>query len=316
MKISVIIPVYNTEKFISRAIDSVLAQDYKDYEIICIDDGSKDKSAQIIKEKANTYSCIKYYYQENQGPGIARKKGYLKAKGELIYFMDSDDYLIDNSAFSKIIDVYNKYNPDVVLFDINRIIKKQESLSRPYNGNDLNIGYNDISTIDNLYVTANLYSKILKKSILNESMFINSNTFEDFYTSYLYLDKCKNYYYLNEKLYCLYHGQDNETHLSVVENIEKKKKRFNIINLTYLKVNNKVLKKCIANYCAQVIIGEITLRTKYFFNLKERKDNKKIKEELRKIIKILNESEFEYEPNGKFKGVKKIVFKLFILTHK
>lgn len=316
MKISVIIPVYNTEKFISRALDSVLFQDYKNFEIICIDDGSKDKSAQIIKEKAITYPCIEYYYQENQGPGIARKNGFSKATGDLVYFLDSDDYLVDNHTFNEIIDIFNKYNPDVVLFNINRISNNEETISRPFNGNDLNVGYNDFNKIDNLYFTANLYSKILKKSILRESMFINSNTFEDFYTSYLYLDKCRNYYYINEEFYCLYHGQDNGNHLSATESIEKKKNRFSIIATTYSKINNKVIKECIANYCAQVIIGEITLRTKYFFNLKERKDNKRIKEELRKIIGIIKKSNVKYIPNGKFKLFKKFIFKLFLITHK
>lgn len=316
MKISVVIPVYNTEKFISRAIDSVLAQDYKDYEIICIDDGSKDKSAQIIKEKANTYSCIKYYYQENQGPGIARKNGYLKTMGDLIYFMDSDDYLIDNSAFSKIIDVYNKYNSDIIFFNINILSKNKELLVRPYCGNNLSEHFNEFDQIRKLYITANLLSKVFKRSLIEESMFIESNTFEDFYTSYLYLDKCSNYYYLNDVLYNVDHTEENINHISLVENIEKKKKRFSIIAITYSKINNKVIKECIANYCSQVIIGEITLRTKHFFDFKSRINNKKIKLELKDIIKILNESEFKYKPSGKFKLFKKILYKLFLITHK
>lgn len=316
MKFSIIIPVFNTEKFVSRALDSILTQDYENFEIICIDDGSTDNSSKIIKEKAEINPCIKYYYQKNQGPGIARKNGFLKANGDLIYFMDSDDYLIDKSAFSKVVDIYNKYNPDVILFDIELISEKDAVIVKPFCGNELSVGNNFIDKLNDSYITANLLSKVFKRSLLEENMFIKENTFEDFYTMYLYLDKCNNYFYLDELLYCVDHSGENTNHISVVENVDKKKRRYNIISLTYSKVNNSALKKCIANYCSQVVIGEITLRTKHFFDLNMRKDNIKIKEELKLIIKILDETEYKYKPNGKFKLIKNIIFKLFLITHK
>ena len=306
MKFSIIIPVYNTEKFISRALDSVLSQDYKDFEIICIDDGSIDESAKIIKEKASIYPCIRYYYQKNQGPGIARKNGFLKATGDLIFFIDSDDYLIDNFAFSKIIDVYNKYNTDIVFFNIKLVSSNHEFISKPY----------IVEMLEDLHINANLYSKILRRTLLNEKMFIDSNSFEDFYTSYLYLDKCKSYYYLDEVFYCVYHGEDNDNHLSLVQNYEKKKKRLNIVNKTYLSISNDVIKSCIANYCSQIIVEEINVRTKNLIKLKNIKEDIIIKKEIKGIVRIINETNFRFNPNGKFKGIKKIMFKLFLIMHK
>lgn len=87
-KVSVVIPTYNRAKYICEAIDSVLAQTYKDHEIIVIDDGSTDNT----KELLNKYETkIKYIYQENKGISAARNAGIKVAKGEYIAFLDSDD---------------------------------------------------------------------------------------------------------------------------------------------------------------------------------------------------------------------------------
>lgn len=90
--VSVIIPVYNAEKFIEETIQSVLNQTYEDIEIILVDDCSKDNSREIIKEYAKKYKNIIYYLQEkNFGAAVARNKGLDLAKGRYIAFLDSDD---------------------------------------------------------------------------------------------------------------------------------------------------------------------------------------------------------------------------------
>lgn len=87
-KISVIIPVFNGERFIKKTIQSVIDQDYKNIEIICIDDGSTDNTK---REITNNFPSVFYFYQSNKGPAAARNHGIKKATGEYIAFLDSDD---------------------------------------------------------------------------------------------------------------------------------------------------------------------------------------------------------------------------------
>ena len=95
-KISVIIPVYNTEKFLHRCIDSVLAQTYTDFELLLIDDGSKDSSGTICDEYAEKDSRVRVFHKENGGVSSARNLGLDNAQGEWVTFVDSDDYIEEN----------------------------------------------------------------------------------------------------------------------------------------------------------------------------------------------------------------------------
>ena len=98
-KISVIIPVYNVEKYLSECLDSVISQTLKDIEIICVNDGSTDNSLQILKEYASKDTRIKIIDKENEGQGYARKVGLDVANGEYILFCDSDYYYSELTAF-------------------------------------------------------------------------------------------------------------------------------------------------------------------------------------------------------------------------
>ena len=99
MNISVIVPVYNVEEYLSTCLDSLLDQGLseQEYEIILINDGSKDCSLDICNRYAKAHSNIQVYSQENQGVAMARNLGLSKAKGEWVMFVDSDDYLCKNS---------------------------------------------------------------------------------------------------------------------------------------------------------------------------------------------------------------------------
>ena len=96
LKYSVIIPVYNVENYLPRCLDSLLAQNYADLEILLIDNGSKDQSGQICEDYATKFSNITAYHIPNKGVGSARNFGLAKAKGEFICFVDADDYLEGN----------------------------------------------------------------------------------------------------------------------------------------------------------------------------------------------------------------------------
>ena len=103
-KISVIIPIYNRSDLIIECIESVQRQSLRELEIICIDDGSTDDSADIIK-KLSMYDCrIKLIRQENQGAGVARNIGILSAKGKYVSFLDSDDTYVEPDALNRMIE--------------------------------------------------------------------------------------------------------------------------------------------------------------------------------------------------------------------
>lgn len=93
-QISIIVPVYNTERYLSRCIDSILGQSFRDFELLLIDDGSKDGSGAICDEYAVKDARVKVFHQENQGVSVARNVGLENASGEWIYFPDSDDVIM------------------------------------------------------------------------------------------------------------------------------------------------------------------------------------------------------------------------------
>ena len=101
-KISVIVPVYNAAKSLPDTLDSIRAQTLKDIEIICIDDGSSDQSAAIIREKQAQDARVRYEYQPNQGAGAARNRGMEHAAGEFLAFMDADDHYPDTKALERL----------------------------------------------------------------------------------------------------------------------------------------------------------------------------------------------------------------------
>lgn len=96
IKVSVIIPVYNVEKYLRQCLDSVAAQTLKDIEVICVDDGSTDSSFEIVKEYAEKDSRFIAVKQENGGAGAARNNGLRRAKGKYLSFLDSDDFFDEN----------------------------------------------------------------------------------------------------------------------------------------------------------------------------------------------------------------------------
>ena len=98
VKVSIAIPVYNCEEYIEQCIRSVLNQTLKELEIICINDGSTDRTSQIIESLQREDVRIYQLYQENQGAGLARNRAIREARGKYIAFLDADDYYLDKNA--------------------------------------------------------------------------------------------------------------------------------------------------------------------------------------------------------------------------
>lgn len=114
MFVSIIIPMFNAEKTIARCINSILAQSYRNIEIVIVDDGSTDGSKKIVTDYQRKYKNILYYYQENMGVSGARNSGIVYAKGNLLSFVDSDDMLFPG-AIEKMVCSQKKYHSDLVI---------------------------------------------------------------------------------------------------------------------------------------------------------------------------------------------------------
>ena len=110
--ISIIIPVYNAEKTLNRCVDSVLNQTFHDWELLLIDDGSKDRSMYLCDEYALKDKRIKVFHKKNGGVSSARNMGLDYARGEWITFVDSDDYICEN-----IFDLVSSHNEDLLIFN-------------------------------------------------------------------------------------------------------------------------------------------------------------------------------------------------------
>lgn len=125
--ISVIVPAYNSEMFIGKCIESVLAQTYSNWELIVVDDGSRDNTFGILKKYAEVDSRIRVIHQENQGPGIARNTGIAEAKGNYVVFIDSDDY-IEKDYFQ----LLSKHDEDVVFINVRDVDEDGHVLKEEY----------------------------------------------------------------------------------------------------------------------------------------------------------------------------------------
>lgn len=116
VKVSIIVPIYNSEKYIDSCLKSLLNQTLKEIEIICVNDGSTDNSWNILSQYAETYGNIRIFNQENSGAAVTRNKGIDEAKGEYITFVDADDW-IENFTIEKVYNNALNNQSDIVLFN-------------------------------------------------------------------------------------------------------------------------------------------------------------------------------------------------------
>lgn len=127
-KVSVIVPVYNTEKYLPRCIDSILAQTFIDFELIIVNDGSEDNSGKICDNYALKDSRIIVIHKENEGVSIARNIGVKSSTGKYITFIDSDDKVSTNYLF-KLIEIHEKLNAELT---ISSYIKRNQGIDKQF----------------------------------------------------------------------------------------------------------------------------------------------------------------------------------------
>lgn len=213
-KVSIIIPIYNVEKYLNRCLESVVNQSYINLEIILVDDGSKDASSEICELWAKKDSRIRLIKKQNGGLSDARNAGTKVAAGEFVFYLDSDDY-IRSDAIELLVAEMNISSADMVIcnyeyitddgivihknspikdemLNTQQIINKLHEMNWPY------------------YVTA--WNKLYKKEIISQIEFPVGRIHEDLYVAHKVFAKCRYISVVNQKLY--YYVQRNNSIMS------------------------------------------------------------------------------------------------------
>lgn len=202
-KVSVIIPVYNSEKYLDECIQSLLRQTYMNLELIFIDDGSIDGSLDIIKSYSINFEKIKYFKQKNQGPSSARNNGIAESSGEFICFVDSDDCIKEN-MIEELITKIKEDNSDIVLCDFSFKYKEYERYQKTLI--DCTKGKVDL-LVDMLIEGDSLNSqcnKLYRSNIIRKNNIRFNNNLkmgEDQIFNLNYIRYCDEFSYINKSFY-------------------------------------------------------------------------------------------------------------------
>ena len=227
-KVSIIIPIYNCEKFLNKCLDSIVKQEYNNLEIVLINDGSTDDSLRICNERKKLDPRIIVIDKENGGVSSARNVGLENATGDFILFLDGDDYL-DIDCIHKCMNLINKYSLDILKFsyvkELSKKVTKKYSYTVPLNQKiekkDFFLKlYPYIFTTDDF---CNVTIAIIKKSVIAQTKFrLNRLIGEDYLFFIECLNNANNIYFIND---CFYHyivNSESATHkFSKEKNIKK-----------------------------------------------------------------------------------------------
>ena len=211
--ISVIIPVYNAEKYVSRCIASVQAQTYSHWQMILVDDGSKDKSLEICQKYAGADNRIHVIHQENAGPGIARNVGLEYAKGKYVVFIDSDDY-IEKDYFQ----LLSEHDEDVVYIDVRNVDESGSVLKEDYMSANKGLS---LDSILRRQMTGSInwggVRKCLKLRVLQENniKYTNHKIGEEALYSFQVLWFAKSVAFIDRPLYSYVQRNDSQSHLKM-----------------------------------------------------------------------------------------------------
>ena len=247
--ISIIIPVYNQENYIKQCLDSILSQSFNDFEIIIVDDESKDNTISII----NKYNDdrITVYHKNNEGVSKARFFGLNKANGDYVLFIDSDDYLINDEVLNNL--SKNTNNTDVIRFG--SIYLKNNKLINEDMNNYLDeylcgeYFVEHILTLNKRY-SWYLWQYLFKKELWNGISFPEGKIFEDSYTIYQVLLKAKKIKVIKDNYYVYRY---NDSSLSKRVNLKICLDMIDVIkestnNINKLKLNPNLKKLLLNNF--------------------------------------------------------------------
>ena len=302
MKISVIITIYNLEKYISKCIYSVLMQTYTNLEILLINDGSTDLSDAICKDFERKDLRIKYYYKENGGVSSARNLGIKHSSGDYIMFIDGDDYLYDSNAIESLVNILNHNNCDILFFRMASFYYKKRSIK--YDSKLKNIKENMVYSYKILYklihdskLSISPCDKLIKTKLLKEKqIYFNEKLkiYEDIDWSFkIYLDLSLKYSFTNNVVYVYRKQREGSATYKIDSN--KLKSMFLVINYWYLYIyKNNYIKNNYLNYLAYQYAILLSFMNK-------NNCSTALKKEIFSISNILN-----YDDNYKVKKVNKV----------
>ena len=209
--ISVIIPVYNVEKYLEKCVNSVINQTYSNIEIILVDDGSTDSSGKMCEELSKMDKRVKVFHKKNGGLSDARNYGIDKAIGEYICFVDSDDFVTKDMCEILYGDI-KKFNVDVAFCSfidcygnipiVNNNIYERYKLTKKEAIEYVMIG-------DKVPISA--VAKLYKKSVFDKVRFTKGKTYEDALIMIELLDNCENISFNTSKVYYYIHRMNSIT---------------------------------------------------------------------------------------------------------
>lgn len=252
--ISVIIPVYNGEKYIARCIDSLLSQDYDNLEVIIVNDGSNDRTADIIN-KYNDNRII-LVNSSNKGVASARNTGLYNASGKFVIFADSDDWYNKNTI-SKMMEIQMSINSDLVIFEYSRNLTVDIEYCKSYKVVELSQeeALNKVISPDGFY--GSVWGKLFRLDLIKQiNLHFNNELHvgEDLLFVVEYILESKKVYYSNLKVYNYFANSESILHTLTDETFYK---RLDILK-TYeyilsLNINNtEIINKIISIYTREL----------------------------------------------------------------
>lgn len=196
MKVSIIVPVYNVEKYLSKCIDSLIHQTYSDIEILLVNDGSLDHSPEIMKKYAREDKRIRCLNKKNGGLSDARNYGLLYAEGEYCLFVDSDDYL-DIRAVELCVNSAEQYRSDIVVFDMKYIYSDRVEIAG--GGDFACTSFSENKEV--IFINNSACNKMFKRSLFQDVKFPVGMWYEDLATIPILLFRAKKISKIDVPLY-------------------------------------------------------------------------------------------------------------------
>lgn len=242
IKLSVIVPVYNVENYLNKCVDSILRQNYKNVEIILIDDGSTDKSSMICDDYKNKYTNIHVIHKKNGGLSSARNAGLDVCTGDYISFIDSDDW-IEQEMYNVMVNRAVDTNSDIVIAGRYRVDSNNNKVKETY------MLYPELETFSNIKGLAYLMSfrgydmsvcdKIFSKNVIKKIRFPEGKTCEDSFTTYKFFANANRIAYLEVPFYNYFFRDNSITRNSNVNKtvIEATKEQRQFIREKYPQLN-------------------------------------------------------------------------------